>query len=92
MVSVYVSDKSHGSFAYVFVFPRSQRHLIAQVHDEWIHAVSFQGDGDGLSFGDHLSDLFHHYRFVYGYCLCHPCKSTDIFAIFECLWEIVSNI
>ena len=89
---MYVSDKSHCSFSYVFVLPRPQSHLIAQVHDERIHAVSFQGDGYGLSFGDHLSDLFHHYCFVYGYCLYHPCKITDIFAIFGCLWEIVSNI
>ena len=92
VVAIYVLDKSHSSFAYFFVFPRAERHLVAQVHDERIHAVSFEGDGYGLAFRDHLSDLFHHYGFVYGFCLCHPCKSTDIFAIFECLWEIVSNI
>ena len=92
VVTADVLYQSYRSFAYVFIFPRAERHLVAQVHDERIHAVSFEGDGYGLAFRDHLSDLFHHYGFVYGFCLCHPCKSTDIFAIFECLWEIVSNI
>lgn len=82
VIAVYIPDKSHCSFAYIFVFPWTESHLVAQVDDERIHAVPFQGDGYGFPFRDHLSDLFHHYGFVYGYCLRHRCKSTDIFAIF----------
>ena len=53
--------------------------MIADVHDERIHAVSFQGDGYGLSFRDHLSDLFHHCGFVYEFCVCHFVQNYGYF-------------
>ena len=53
--------------------------MIADVHYERIHAVAFQGDGYGLSFRDHLSDLFHHCGFVYEFCLGHFMQNYGYF-------------
>ena len=83
-----VQNQSHRPFAQVFVFPRAQSHLVAHMDHERVHAVSLDGDGDLLSFGDQLPDLLHHDGFVYCYCLCHipdtdisfHCKSTDNFS------------
>ena len=83
MVASCVSHQCHCSLADVFVFPRAESHLVAQMHDERIHAVAFERYGHGLAFGNQRSDLLHHYCFVYGYGLGHIAKIQIIFPIFE---------
>lgn len=69
VVAVYVTHQGNCSHLDVFFFPRAECELVAEVDHEGVHAVAFDCQGYGLSFGDQCADLLHHYRFVYGYCL-----------------------
>ena len=103
MVAVCVFDEGYCSFLEVFFFPWTEGHLVTKVHHERVHAVSFHGDVHGLALRDQLSDLFHQYGFLYQYRLghilcCSPsrggifAKVLIIFAIFERLWKILTNM
>ena len=66
-----IPDQGYSPFPDVRVFPGAYCHAVAQMYDERIHAVSFDGKCYGLSFRDKCPDFFHHYAFVLDYGLCH---------------------
>ena len=85
VVAARVKYKGYSSHTDIFLFPWTEGHLVAQMHHEWVHTVSFDCDGYCLSFRNQLSDFFHQYRFIYSDCLWHTfvqwydCKNTDNF-------------
>lgn len=62
-----VAYKGDSAFADVLVFPWTEGDLVAQVHQEWVHAVAFDSDGHGLPFSDESADLLVHCVLVYAY-------------------------
>ena len=60
-----VLGKDDSTFADLIVSPRAEGDLVAQVHDERIHAVAFGADGHGLAFGNQLFDFRHHKSLVF---------------------------
>ena len=71
VVAVGVTYEGYCSFLQVFLFPRTECHLVTHVDHERVHAVAFDCDGHGLAFGNQCSDLLHHNSLIYCYSLRH---------------------
>ena len=60
-----VFDEHDSAFADLTVIPRTEGDLVAQVHDEWVHAVAFGADGHSLAFGNQSADFLHHKSLIF---------------------------
>lgn len=65
-IASYVTHQGQCAFADVAFLPWPEGDLVSQVDEKRVHAVAFDGQGYGLSFGNQCLDFRVDFVFVYG--------------------------